>query len=230
MKKKSNIFNLSLLLVLLFFCCSSTHLNAESRMGSIQIIYMARTDSKDEVVLSDAEFSLYPIQYLKNDEFVWNDDFKKSDVSLEKSDAEDREKQAIQLFEYARKNNISATIQTTDESGKTKFNQLNAGIYLLVQNDIISNGMDQFTSAPFLVSIPSEIDGKMEYDVTVEPKVKWILPEEKPGNPDKPSNIPEQNAATGVQSNITVWIRMVLICIGVVVLLLRYRNHRFFDI
>ena len=158
---------------------------------------------------------------------VWNDDSKKSDVSLENSDAEDREKQANQLFEYARKNNISATIQTTDESGKTKFNQLNAGIYLLVQNDIISNEMDQFTSAPFLVSIPSEIDGKMEYDITVGPKVKWIIPEEKPGNPDKPLDIPEKSADTGNQSNITVWISMILICIVVGVVVMLYKvNHK----
>lgn len=227
MKKKSNIFSLSLLFALLFFCSSFIYLDAESRMGSIQILYKGRTDSRDEVILSDAEFSLYLIQYLKNDEFVWTDDFKNSDVSLEKSDAEDREKQANQLFEYARKNNISATIQTTDTSGKTLFNQLNAGIYLLVQNDIISNGMDQFTSAPFLVSIPSEIDGKMEYDITVEPKVKWILPEEKPGNPDNPLDIPEKSADTGNQSNITVWISMILICIGVSVVVMLYKvNHK----
>ena len=227
MKKKSNIFSLSLLFALLFFCSSFIYLDAESRMGSIQILYNGRTDSRDEVILSDAEFSLYPIQYLKNDEFVWTDDFKNSDVSLEKSDAEDREKQANQLFEYARKNNISATIQTTDTSGKTLFNQLNAGIYLLVQNDIISNGMDQFTSAPFLVSIPSEIDGKMEYDITVEPKVKWILPEEKPGNPDNPLDIPEKSADTGNQSNIPVWISMILICIGVSVVVMLYKvNHK----
>lgn len=227
MKKKSNIFNLSLLFALLFFCSSFIYLDAESKMGSIQILYIGRTDSRDEVVLSDAEFSLYPIQYLKNDEFVWTDEFKNSDVSLEKSDAEDREKQANQLFEYARKNNISATIQTTDASGKTQFNQLNAGIYLLVQNDIISNGMDQFTSAPFLVSIPTEIDEKMEYDITVEPKVKWILPEEKPDNPDKPLDIPEKSADTGNQSSITVWISMILICIGVSVIVMLYKvNHK----
>ena len=51
-------------------------------------------------------------------------------------------------------------------------------------------GTDKFESAPFLVNIPSEINGEAEYDVVIEPKGEWVSPVKPPvtpTNPDKPT-------------------------------------------
>ena len=51
----------------------------------------------------------------------------------------------------------------------------------------MESGTDKFESAPFLVNIPSEINGNVEYNVTIEPKAEWVSPETPPSNPDKPN-------------------------------------------
>lgn len=55
-----------------FIDISTIHAEA----GSIQIIYKGRNSSDKEVILSGAKFSIFPIQYMKNDELVWEDGFK----------------------------------------------------------------------------------------------------------------------------------------------------------
>ena len=47
-------------------------------IASIQIIYKERNSSDKEVTLSGAKFSIFPIQYMKNDELVWENGFKDS--------------------------------------------------------------------------------------------------------------------------------------------------------
>ena len=74
-------------------------------------------------------FSIFPIQYMKNDELSWEDDFKDSGISLQDTSAEAREKQARQLFAFAKENNISGLTQETDTSGRTSFGELDEGIY-----------------------------------------------------------------------------------------------------
>ena len=89
-----------------FIDISTIHAEAGSRTGSIQIIYKGRNSSDKEVTLSGAKFSIFPIQYMKNDELVWEDGFKDSGISLQDTSAEAREKQARQLFAFAKENNI----------------------------------------------------------------------------------------------------------------------------
>ena len=74
-----------------FIDISTIHAEAGSRTGSIQIIYKGRNSSDKEVTLSGAEFSIFPIQYMKNDELVWKDGFKDSGISLQDTSAEARE-------------------------------------------------------------------------------------------------------------------------------------------
>ena len=46
---------------------------------------------------------------------------KDSDISLQDTSAEAREKQAKQLFAFAKENNISGLMQEIDTSGRTEF-------------------------------------------------------------------------------------------------------------
>ena len=158
-----------------FIDISTIHAEAGSRTGSIQIIYKGRNSSDKEVTLSGAKFSIFPIQYMKNDELVWEDGFKDSGISLQDTSAEAREKQAKRLFEHANKSNVSGTTKVTDSLGYASFGELEEGIYLIAQIGNVDCGTDKFESAPFLVNIPSEINGKTEYDVVIEPKVNGLL-------------------------------------------------------
>ena len=72
--------------------------------------------------------------------------------------------------------------------GRTSFGKLKEGIYLLAQIGNVESDTDKFESAPFLVNIPSEINGNVEYNVTIEPKAEWFSPETPPNNPDKPKD------------------------------------------
>ena len=144
MRKK--IRSIHIILFVMFFLIGSfidiSTIHAEA--GSIQIIYKGRNSSDKEVILSGAKFSIFPIQYMKNDELVWEDGFKDSDISLQDTSAEAREKQAKQLFAFAKENNISGLMQETDTSGRTCFGELNEGIYLLAQIGNVESGTDKF--------------------------------------------------------------------------------------
>lgn len=220
-------------LVLLTTCTS------DMTNGSIQIIYKGRNSSDKEVTLSGAEFSIFPIQYMKNDELVWEDGFKDSGISLQDTSAEAREKQARQLFAFAKENNISGLMQETDTSGRTSFGELNEGIYLLAQIGNVESGTDKFESAPFLVNIPSEINGNVEYNVTIEPKAEWVSPETPPNNPDKPKDPtpskPDKpntiqkiinTVKTGDTTNIVAWFLIAIVSLGLIVGLYKKRKMK----
>jgi len=206
---------------------------------SIQIIYKGRNSSDKEVILSGAKFSIFPIQYMKNDELVWEDGFKDSDISLQDTSAEAREKQAKQLFAFAKENNISGLMQEIDTSGRTSFGELDEGIYLLAQIGNVESGTDKFESAPFLVNIPSEINGNVEYNVTIEPKAEWVSSETPPSNPDKPKDPtpskPDKpntiqkiinTVKTGDTTNIVAWFLIAIVSLGLIVGLYKKRKMK----
>ena len=184
------LFLITLILFGSFIDVSTIHAEAGTRKGSIQIIYKGRNHSDEEVILSGAKFAIFPIQYKKNDEWIWQNGFEASGVSLGDTSAEAREKQAKCLFGYAENRNISGTTQATDNLGYASFTELEEGIYLIAQIGNVECGTDKFESAPFLVNIPSEINGEAEYDVVIEPKGEWVShvkPPVTPTNPDKPT-------------------------------------------
>ena len=187
MRKKIRSIHI-ILFVMLFLIGSFIDISTiHAEAGSIQIIYKGRNSSDKEVILSGAKFSIFPIQYMKNDELVWEDGFKDSDISLQDTSAEAREKQAKQLFAFAKENNISGLMQEIDTSGRTSFGELDEEIYLLAQIGNVESGTDKFESAPFLVNIPSEINGNVEYNVTIEPKAEWVSSETPPSQIPSPS-------------------------------------------
>lgn len=141
-------------------------------------------------------------------------------VSLHDTSAEARNKQAKQLLEYARKKSISGNQQLTDSTGHTIFSKLNEGMYLITQIGSVKNGNDTFESAPFLVSVPSDIDGYFMYDVKVEPKVTWLTNNVPPSVPEKPSEKnPPEDTNTGAQVKKTIWIVLALCSFGMIVIL-----------
>lgn len=219
MIKQLKIYSLFLLLISLLFV-SLIQVHADSRTGSIDIDYEGRTDSQEKIILSGAKFEIIPIQYVENEKWVWQSSFVDCGVSLHDTSAEARNKQAKQLLEYARKKGVSGNQQLTDNTGHAVFSGLNEGMYLITQIGSVKNGNDTFESAPFLVSIPSDIDGYLVYDVKVEPKVTWITDNAPPSVPEKPSEKnPPKDTNTGVQVKRMTWIILALCSFGMIVLL-----------
>lgn len=219
MIKQLKVYSLLLLLMSVLFG-SLFQVHAESRMGSIEIDYKGRTDTQEEIVLSGAKFEIIPIQYVENGNWVWQSSFVDCGVSLHDTSAEARNKQAKQLLEYARKKGVSGNQQFTDNMGHALFSGLNEGMYLVFQIGSVKNGNDTFESAPFLVGIPSDIDGYLVYDVKVEPKVTWITDNAPPTVPEKPSEKnPPKDTNTGVQVKKMTWIVLALCSFGMIVIL-----------
>lgn len=219
MIKQLKIYSLLLLLMSVLFG-SLFQVHAESRMGSIEIDYKGRTDNREEIILSGAKFEIIPIQYVENGNWIWKSSFENCGISLNDTSAEARNKQAKQLLEYARKKGVSGNQQLTDSMGHALFNELNEGMYLVFQIGSVKNGNDTFESAPFLVSIPSDIDGYLVYDVKVEPKVTWITDNAPPTVPEKPSEKnPPENTNTGVRVKRMTWIVLALCSFGIIVIL-----------
>lgn len=219
MIKQLKTYSLFLLLISILFV-SLIQVHADSRTGCIDIDYKGRTDSQEEIILSGAKFEIIPIQYVENGNWAWQSSFVDCGVSLHDTSAEARNKQAKQLLEYARKKGISGNQQLTDSMRHTVFSNLNEGMYLITQIGSVKNGNDMFESAPFLVSVPSDIDGYLMYDVKVEPKVTWLTNNVPPSVPEKPSEKnPPEDTNTGVHVKKTIWIVLALCSFGIIVIL-----------
>lgn len=226
MIKQLKTYSLFLLLISILFV-SLIQVHADSRTGSIDIDYKGRTDSQEEIILSGAKFEIIPIQYVENGNWAWQSSFVDCGVSLHDTSAEARNKQAKQLLEYARKKGISGNQQLTDSMGHTVFSNLNEGMYLITQIGSVKNGNDTFESAPFLVSVPSDIDGYLMYDVKVEPKVTWLTNNGPPSVPEKPSEKnPPEDTNTGVQVKKMTWIVLALCSFGMIVILVKRLKSR----
>lgn len=219
MIKQLKTYSLFLLLISLLFV-SLIQVHADSRTGNIDIDYKGRTDNQEEIILPGAKFEIISIQYVENGNWAWQSSFVDCGISLNDTSAEARNKQAKQLLEYARKKGISGNQQLTDSMGHTVFCNLNEGMYLITQIGSVKNGNDTFESAPFLVSVPSDIDVYLMYDVKVEPKVTWLTNNVPPSVPEKPSEKnPPEDTNTGVQVKKMTWIVLTLCSFGMIVIL-----------
>ena len=78
---------------------------------------------------------------------------------------------AQKLFQYALDHRISGETKYTDGTGRTQFDGLEAGVYLISETK--GNGSyERFL--PFLAVLPYDNDGKWEYNLIAEPKFKEL--------------------------------------------------------
>lgn len=85
---------------------------------------------------------------------------------------------------------------TTNSQGKAVFNGLESGLYLICQYSSNASAANYNKAGPFLVSVPSYVDGVWVYDIITRPKT--VLVEEKPEYPpgedhDKPGPYPKKD-------------------------------------
>lgn len=157
-----------------FFLMSGKEIRAEETPGSICVIYHGRTMDDERIALSEVPFALYEVGEFKDGTWVLSGPFEGSGISLEGASSSEKRIVAEELYEYAKEHGIAKTEKDTDINGVVQFFDLKERMYLIAQTTLKVVGVeDTFWSEPFLVKVPSLIDGAVVYDVTVEPKSSW---------------------------------------------------------
>lgn len=155
-------------------------------------IHVNLYDSTNNKALSGGELTVYRVAEVqrKNDNlnFEYCGDF--DGCAIELGDLTDSTL-AGQLQEYL-SDNAEGTVREVDANGNVNFDDLELGLYLVVQTKA-SKGYKPVNS--FLVSLPMAEDGEWNYEVDASPKIGAYTPEpetppsppNKPDKPDKPN-------------------------------------------
>lgn len=152
-----------------------------------------------------------------NFSFVLTEKFKDSRESLENPDSE----LAQRLADYAREKGIDGKTVTIGNDGKAKFEDLEPGLYLLMQEQAAQG---YYAVSPFIVSIPLLENGSYLYDVDATPKMELLS--KKPDDAKPPGESPSKHIKTGDDSNMMVWgiVMLAALVIGVAVIIATKRQ------
>lgn len=136
--------------------------------GSIEITLNEKTDNEK---IEGAEILLYKVADAKSENhnlmFEYIDELKSCNASL--NDLETKSKS--EEIEKCINENIKSLKQITDINGTVKYNDLDLGLYLVKQNNIVG-GFSKIDS--FLVMIPKIVNNKWIYDIKSTPKTDII--------------------------------------------------------
>lgn len=230
-----------MVIILLLFSVSIKAIPATYGNGSISVLYQGRTKEDRKIALSKAEFKLYKVGEDKNGVWKLNNQFEKSNVSMEENDAESRQKQAVSLYQYGKKHNLKGENKQTNQEGRLVFDQLENGLYLVAQTKEVNYGKtESYISDPFLVSIPADVDGTLLYHVTAQPKSAWESDKKVPVSEVKKEKVPKKDkkqpknsiftkvVKTGDFKDPVLWIMAVTLsgCIVVIYRLFKMQNRR----
>ena len=133
--------------------------------------------------------------------FVWKGEFAAAGEMPKDLDAVNG-KLAEKLVNIAKDKKVTLyrNSQELDSNGKVTFGDLPVGLYLVVHTNKVETTLADkstvtYTINPFLVSIPQNNEGKLNYDVVTKPKVS---PEKKTTPPPKkPTPPPKRVPQTG---------------------------------
>lgn len=170
----------------------SIHAFGQGRTGSIQIEYHRGAGSDTEILLAGVEFVLYRVGSMQNGVWTLSGKFEEAGISLEGENSSERAQQAEALYAFALDQRLEGQAQMTNSEGITKFDKLPEGLYLVAQTEKLELGSQgTFTSAPFLLSIPEEVNGNVLYDIVAKPKAgKEEIPQ-----PEQDSDPEDQEAS-----------------------------------
>ena len=129
--------------------------------------------------------------------------FEGCSVQLKNLTAQQSKDASAALLEYQRANHISGDTKRTDANGKISWTGLQTGLYLLVPGQ-----MQKYRTDPSLVSIPTNLNAQLLYDMSVNPKAERIpdpvYPPEESEEPSTPEvKKPPKKTETIVTPGIT---------------------------
>ena len=124
--------------------------------------------------------------------FLLSEDFQHAGLPLT---ALDTREVAEQYAKHAETKPMESVTAPIDENGVVVFENLSVGLYLITRHIC---PIEQVSIAPFLVTVPLQINGESVYDVDASPKVSLVFkPSEgdRPEEPDTPGgDTPEEPA------------------------------------
>lgn len=135
-----------------------------SRTGSISL-----TMTYDGEAVAGGVLTLYQAGEIREEDgnysFVLTGEFSGCEESLEDLDSSEL---AYRLEKYASANGLTGIEKKIGSDGTVVFSDLELGLYLVVQTRAAAG---YGAAAPFLVSVPMNVDGSYLYDVDAGPKV-----------------------------------------------------------
>lgn len=173
------------------------------KKGSIEILF----DTMRDEPVANAEFTLYQVAAMVDrggyTVLELTGGFAGCSVQLKNLTAQQSKDASAALLEYQRANHISGDTKRTDANGKISWTNLQTGLYLLVPGQ-----MQKYRTDPSLVSIPTNLNSQLLYDMSVNPKAERIPdpvypPEESEEPPTPEVKKPPKKTETVVTPGIT---------------------------
>ena len=116
-------------------------------------------------------------------EYTLTEEYAASGISLEEITAET----AVALATYTYEQNLSGLTKTIGDDGVVKFEDLEVGLYLLIQWD---NAPGYYELSPFVISIPNNENGEQVFDTFCAPKQNPDPTPTEPTEPTQPTEPP----------------------------------------
>ncbi|MBQ3236917.1 MAG: hypothetical protein IJA92_05255 [Oscillospiraceae bacterium] len=185
MTKRFFALLLALLMTFLLSCAAFAHDVPDfDRRGSISI-HM----TYNEKPVPGGSLTIYRVakvdSYNGDYFFSYIDEFKECEIPV--TDLYSSELPG-ELKDIAVNKKVSGITQKIDKDGFVKFEDLELGLYLVVQT---KRAEGFYGAAPFLVSVPQNIDGVYVYDADASPKTSLIPETEPPDIPEKDDELPD---------------------------------------
>ncbi|MBE6900793.1 MAG: hypothetical protein E7479_09100 [Ruminococcaceae bacterium] len=141
--------------------------------------------------------------------FVYTEDFAGCEIPVTELDSSEL---PMALKKIAFEKRLAGTTANIDRNGQAKFENLEPGLYLVVQKSA-APGFNAVN--PFLVSVPVYENGVYVYDTDASPKVEL---EPKPEEPEKPSEEPEKPDDKLPDTGLTSWPVPVMAVSGIILI------------
>lgn len=166
----------------------------EGEHGKIQVDVVIDNDNGQDVGVKDVDFVLYYVAAWENNSWSLTLKFDDYKGSIDFTDAKAQEKTANDLYKYIEEKRFKDKEGISNQAGVIEFDNLEPGVYLLIQRYPFEYGDYTYNSAPSVIRLPSNIGDKDYMDVELEPKfTRSGSRPTKPGetnptetNPDEP--------------------------------------------
>ena len=220
MKPKRYRYRVGFASVFLLILCVSTMFCLPTAAAALQGSLELRCSIEREnhtVLLAGDEYALCMVATLEESQgelqYQTLPAYSFADCDWTQCSASQLREKALQLAPNAQKRKDFAATQQTDANGTVIFRDLTPGLYLVIRTKPASENT-AYTSDPFLVSIPTVVNGTSAYQVVAEPKFSW---DSKPSKPAVPSLKPDSSLPQTGQLN---WPIPILIAMGLSLILL----------
>lgn len=179
MRKRILLFICAVSLLLLLAVPAGAETVDTAKRGSISV-YM-KYDGEE---VSGGELTIYRVAQIRGTAYEYLPEYASCEVPL--NDLSDS-KLPPALAELVKTNELSGTVGEIDAHGKIKFEELETGLYLVVQ----TKAAEGFNAVnPFVVSVPAMQGGKYTYDVDASPKMGQLTQETTAPTTPPPTTTP----------------------------------------